>query len=152
VCLSLLLIYAVQIRREAIQALDGWVKSQSLKQIVLIAKRYEIVSWLEIAYSQLSSKVPLPFDELTNHPAVDWETIARLLYAQQRMSHGDIAKCCPQCRTGKFCCKFIAPQVQSLFKAEFDSMTSSRTCFKEPDLPEDDSDDSKHLTDPILLF
>jgi len=107
----------VQVRHEAIQALDGWSKSQNLKQVILTAKKYNIVSWLKAAYSQLVRiGGVLPFDELTNPPAVDWETIARLLHIKYQYAvNGNYFYSCDKCGSGKICCGVVDDMVEKTF-------------------------------------
>jgi hypothetical protein len=160
-CLCQADLFVDQIRQEAIQALEGWTKSQSLKQVVLTAKKYNVVPWLRTAYSQLVLQSTLPFDELTIPPAVDWETIARLLFTQQTLKPQRFGETislwdsevpvpavpqsnfiikpssypCNKCRSGKICCGYIAPSVEKIFKEEFDLMTKE-TVIEDPPLPQ----------------
>jgi hypothetical protein len=116
------LFLALQVRREAIKALDGWSKSQTLKQVILTAKKYHIVDWLKVAYTQLiRNRHPLPFDELANPPAVDWETITRLLQIKyQYVISGNHSNPCMKCGLGRICCGVVDPMVEKTFKAEFE--------------------------------
>jgi len=62
----------------------------------------------------------LPFDELSDPPAVDWETIARLIHIKYdyRVT-GKYFGSCSRCGTGGICCGTVDTMVQEIFKAEF---------------------------------
>ena len=104
-----------------------------------MAKKYNIVTWLKAAYTQLRH-VPQPFFELTDPPAVDWETIARLLYIRERHAKAMQAPSiwpapsgtvqCLQCGSGGICCGVVNPLVEELFLAEFERM--KETNFDDP--------------------
>jgi hypothetical protein len=123
-----LLIIAVQVRREAIQGLDGWTKSQSLKQVILTARKYNIISWLKAAYTQLvDPDSHFPLEDLTDPPAMDWETIAKILHVnlQRKISDYDYPDSCGICGTGRICCGVVDPLIEETFKAEFSSSIDS---------------------------
>jgi hypothetical protein len=119
------LLLAVQVRREAIKALDGWSKSQTLKQVILTAKKYHIVDWLKVAYTQLiRNRQALQVDELANPPAVDWETIARLLHIKYQYAiSGNYFNTCAKCGTGRICCGAVDSMVENTFKEEFEDLS-----------------------------
>jgi hypothetical protein len=127
----------VQIRREAIQALEGWTQSQSLKQIILIAKKYDIVSWLKAAYTQLEWSTTLPFDELIDAPAIDWETLARLLYIKhiKGTEYRAYVNKCPECKSGRICCGVVDEKVEEVFKDEFKKMKKAQETEDPPRSP-----------------
>jgi hypothetical protein len=56
--------------------------SKPPKDAILLAKKFRVVSWLKAAYTCIL-RTPLKIEELSQTPALDWETIARLLYAKQ---------------------------------------------------------------------
>ena len=85
----------------------------------------------------------LPFDELTDPPAVDWETIARLLYIREQHAKAMQAPSfspapsvtalqCLQCGSGGICCGVVDPLVEESFLAEFERM--KETNFDDPAL------------------
>ncbi len=62
--------------------LDSYVSSKDAKNAILLAKKYRVDSWLKAAYTRMVQRLP-KIEELLQTPSLDWETIARILYAKQ---------------------------------------------------------------------
>src|SRR5258705_13231218 len=117
----------------AIEALHKWTKAQSPKQIVLMAKKYNIITWLKAAYTQFILQVN-PFDELTRPPRVDWETIARLFYIKILGTSSSAS---------------VDYLVGEIFKAEFETM--AETWINDPPPPIAATDGELFITQLRLL-
>jgi hypothetical protein len=71
----------IKIRDLSISELDrsSWLKAQSPKSVISLAKKYHVVKWLNDAYMKLVQQDSLTLHELRANPALDWETTAKLL-------------------------------------------------------------------------
>lgn len=101
------------------------IEIHDAKEAVLFAKKYRVISWLKASYRRLLQKDPLTIEELSSHPALDWETMGRLFYLRQDLT--DMQKThnyyCATCRChvvrGQVCsCKF-----EHVFRTEFENMS-----------------------------
>ncbi len=119
-----------QIRSQAITVLDPYVMSKTAKDAVLLAKKYHVAKWLKAAYTRIL-QAPLKIEELLQTPALDWETIARLLYAKQLglFPSGNATYYCAFCRSPvrseSLCtCRVFAtridPSIEESFRIEFE--------------------------------
>jgi len=75
--------------------------SKPPKEAIFLAKKFRVVSWLKTAYTCILQN-PLKIEELSQAPALDWETIARLLYAKQLGFIPPGNYYCSFCRIGQF--------------------------------------------------
>lgn len=127
----ILLMICLQIRQKAIATLDTWVtQTQSAKEAALTAKQYRVLPWLKSSYLRLLRQNTLTIEELSSHPGLDWETIARLFYIAKEVqgsqrNHGYYClicgnpvaaqKICDTCRMNLF---------ETIFRTEFESMNT----------------------------
>ena len=58
---------------------SSWLKAQSPKSVISLAKKYHVVKWLNDGYMKLVLQDSLTADELRANPALDWEITAKLL-------------------------------------------------------------------------
>jgi len=119
-----------QIRCQAITVLDPYVKSITAKGAVLLAKKYHVAMWLHAAYARIL-QTPFKIEDLLQSPALDWETIARLLYAKQLclLPSGNATYHCTFCRnpvrrdllcTCSSLAARIIPSIEESFQIEFE--------------------------------
>ncbi len=120
-----------QVRKKAVDSLNRWVESKTIKEVVIIAKRYGVSSWLRAAYIRfLDCSESL---EGFADSGLNWETIARLLWVKQTIlvSHLRCNGCyclCGKKFTGAPCTTCpgrLQAAVEIEFRKDFDSMVAT---------------------------
>ena len=119
-----------QVREKAIDSLNRWVESISPKEAVIIAKQYGVQRWLRAAYIRLLDCSLEGFAD----SGLDWETIARLLWAKQTMlvsqlRSNDLCLCGSKILNGEvldcICLGRKQAAVQIEFQKDFESMMAA---------------------------
>ena len=108
-------------------------ETHDAKEAVLLAKKYRVLSWLKASYGRLLQKTPLTIEELSSHPGLDWETMARLFYLkqetpltnQQRAYYYYCGTCSLHVAPGQICLTCRDTRLESVFRTEFESMDVS---------------------------
>ena len=82
--LTLYLCFRAQIRKTCIEALSEHIKSRTVIDKILLAKKYKIKKWLRDGYIQLLQSEELELGDDIRTSEIDMTTISRLLYIRER--------------------------------------------------------------------
>jgi len=106
------------------------VTQTDAKAAVLLAKKYRVLGWLKTSYGRLIQQSPLTIEELSSHPALDWETIARLFYLKQNNLTGQnyysssiYCTTCGDYFSGQICTACHGTDLERVFRTEFESVS-----------------------------